>query len=191
MSAEVALLELVPKVLAGLDFEYDIFSFQGKPALLRHLPNRLKIYKHRPGDDWRVFVLADRDSDDCKELKKELERIAASVGLETRTASPDRFTVVNRIVIEELEAWYFGDVDAIVAAYPRVSRHLASQRRFRDPDAVPGGTWEQLERLLVDYHPGGLEKIRAAQEISVHMDPRRNRSRSFQVFRDALLDVFK
>ena len=39
------------------------------------------------------------------------------------------------------------------------------------------------------YHPGGLEKIRAAREISNHMDPDRNRSRSFQVFRDALRNI--
>ena len=39
------------------------------------------------------------------------------------------------------------------------------------------------------YHPGGLEKIRAAREISNHMDPDRNRSRSFQVFRDALRSI--
>ena len=39
------------------------------------------------------------------------------------------------------------------------------------------------------YHPGGLEKIRAAQEISEHMDPDRNRSHSFQLFRDVLRSI--
>jgi len=31
--------------------------------------------------------------------------------------------------------------------------------------------------------------IKAAREISVHMDPARNRSRSFQVFREGLLKL--
>jgi hypothetical protein len=39
------------------------------------------------------------------------------------------------------------------------------------------------------HHQGGLAKIRAAREISVCMEPDRNRSRSFQVFRQGLLDL--
>jgi hypothetical protein len=36
------------------------------------------------------------------------------------------------------------------------------------------------------YYPGGLPKIEVARNISEHMDPDRNTSRSFQVFREAL-----
>ena len=51
-------------------------------------------------------------------------------------------------LIEELEAWFFGDIAAIHAVYPRVSIHLGSRANFRDPDAIPGGTWEALERVF-------------------------------------------
>ncbi len=56
---------------------------------------------------------------------------------------------------------------------------------------MAGGTWESLERVLqkAGYHAGGLSKLKAAREISIHMDPVRNRSRSFQVFRDGLLKL--
>jgi hypothetical protein len=94
------------------------------------------------------------------------------------------------MAIEELEAWYFGDGEVLVAAYPRIDPHLAQQATFRDPDAITGGTWERLETLLKYYHPGGLEKVRAAEEISNHMLPERNQSKSFQVFRSALLNLF-
>jgi hypothetical protein len=113
------------------------------------------------------------------------------VGFVTRSAagSGSSFAVVNRIAIEELEAWFFGDIEAIHAAYSRFSMHTGQQARYRDPDAIKGGTREALERLLKDDHPGGLEKVRAAWEISQLMKPERNRSKSFQVFRDTLLDM--
>jgi hypothetical protein len=77
-SAEAALITLVPRILESYNFEYDIFPFQGKNALLRHLPNRLKAYNHRT-NDWRVIVLIDRDDDDCLQLKRRLEHIAHEV----------------------------------------------------------------------------------------------------------------
>ncbi len=188
-SAEALLIELVPRILTEYEFEFDIFTFQGKPALLRHLPNRLKAYQHR-ADDWRVIVLVDRDNDDCKQLKLQLEDYAHEAGLTTRTTSPQHFQVINRIAIEELEAWFFGDIEALATAYPRVDRHLGKQADYRDPDAIKNGTWERLEKVLAYYYPRGLEKIRAAEEISKHMQPDRNRSKSFQVFRDALIALF-
>jgi hypothetical protein len=189
-SAEAALIHLVPRILQGYNFEYDIYLFQGKLALLRRLPYRLKVYQHREDHDWRVIVLVDRDLDDCLQLKGDLEQIAHTAGLTTRAQASEYFQVINRIAIEELEAWFFGDVQAIVKAYPKVDPNLGQQAAYRDPDAIKGGTWEQLGRVLQHYHPGGLEKIRAAVEISQHMDPMQNRSRSFQVFRDALLDLW-
>jgi hypothetical protein len=189
-SAEAALVYLVPAILPAQQFDFEIYPFAGKPALLRHLPNRLRAYRHFTTHDWRIVVLRDRDDDDCLELKKQLEAIAQDVGLPTRSQHRNDFKVINRIAIEELEARFFGDVEALTAAYPRVDSHLAAQARFRDPDAIRGGTWEQLERVLAHYHPGGLEKKRAAEEIAQHMIPERNRSASFQVFRRALVELF-
>lgn len=87
---------------------------------------------------------------------------------------------MNRIAIEELEAWFFGDIQALRAAYPRLSANLGQRERYRDPDAIPGGTWECLERELrqVGYHKGGLQKIALARDVARHMQPERNRSQS-------------
>jgi hypothetical protein len=190
LSAEAALVELIPRILDScdppFDYDYDIFSFQGKKDLLHKLPNRLKAYRHRV-DDWRVIVLIDRDSQDCHEIKQRLEDISRDAGCVTRTANSRQFQIINRIIIEELEAWFFGDIAAMVAAYSGVDPHLAEQEAYRNPDAIKGGTWEQLEMVLKKHHPGGLEKVRAAEEISRHMNPMQNTSPSFQVFRDALL----
>ncbi len=192
-SAEAALINLVPLILRDTDFEFEIYPFQGKQALLRKLPHRLKAYHHFTDSDWRVVVLVDRDDDDCHQLKASLERIAREAGLHTRTStgSASNFQVLNRMAIEELEAWFFGDIPALRKAYPQVPSTLDKKAAYRNPDAITGGTWEQLERVLKTYHPGGLEKVRAAEEISEHMDPDRNRSKSFQVFRDALRAILE
>ena len=102
-----------------------------------------------------------------------------------------QFTVINRIVIEELEAWYFGDWQAVKNAYPRVSPTIPRQQRYRNPDAIQGGTWERFQRVLqrAGYYKNGLRKIEAAQSIGPLIDLENSRSHSFQCFRDALKDL--
>ena len=108
----------------------------------------------------------------------------------TRTmASGQSWQLVNRIVIEELEAWYFGDWEAVRAVYPGVNPNVARRSRYRDPDAIRGGTWEALERLLKSEFPEGLRKSELARNVSKHIDPRRSRSHSFKVFCDAVRDA--
>ncbi len=187
-SMEAALRSLLPKLLGEISFE--VYPHQCKDDLLLVLPQRLQGYASWLPSTWRIVVLLDRDDDVCKELKSRLEKIATKAGLASRT-KPRRgaYAIVNRLAIEELEAWYFGDWQAVKAAYPRVPATIPARRGFRDPDAIAGGTWEAFERVLqkAGYFKGGLRKIEAARTIAGHWDPARNNSRSFQVFRDALM----
>lgn len=184
-SAEAVLKALVPKILESLGAQstsFNIRVFQGKPDLLKKLPKRLRAYrKYTPPP--RIVVLLDADEEDCKALKARMDQIASEAGMTTPATSPQGFQVLNRLAVEELEAWFFGDAAALRAAYPRVSPTLEKQKRYRDPDAIKH-TWEALEGVLqqADYHRGGLEKIRAAREIAQHMAPQNNRSPSFQAF---------
>jgi hypothetical protein len=189
-SMEMALRELIPKLIGPVDCAFQ--RFQGKRALIRQMPERLRTLRRMLRPDWLVLVVVDRDRDDCKQLKMRLEQEATSAGLATRgNGIRGHLAVVNRIVIEELEAWYFGDWSAVTAAYPRLPAGIPNRVPYRDPDAIAGGTWEAFERVLQQsgYFPGGLRKIEAAQTIAPHMDPTRNTSRSFQVFRHALLQA--
>lgn len=191
-SSEAALDSLVPKLL-GPELSFEVYPHQGKHDLLRNLPMRLRGYRHWIPEDWGIVVLVDSDGGDCSEQKLVLEQIAQAAGFLTRTAAGDggRFQVLNRLAIEELEAWFFGDVQAICRAYPGVPSSLGERARYRDTDSIQGGTWEALERELqrAGYHRGGLSKIKAAREITAHMEPDRNRSRSFQTFRRGLLEM--
>jgi hypothetical protein len=188
-SAEAALRNLLPKMTAPRT-TFQIIVHNGKPDLMRKLPGRLRGYRHWLPSDYRIVVLVDRDNEDCRQLKGRLEDVARAAGFGTKTCPGPSlgFEVVNRIAIEELEAWFFGDVPAIRGAYPRVPQTLAAKRRYIDPDGIKGGTWQALERVLqrAGYHRGGLGKIETARAIAARMDPAAIRSRSFQVFRDAV-----
>lgn len=181
-SMEAFLRELLPRLLPqGRSFE--IHAFQGKADLLRKLEDRLRGYSHWLPSDWRVVVVVDRDEDDCRALKSRLDSVANTCGLRTDRSRLD-WQIVNRIAIEELEAWYFGDWEAVRASYPRVSSSIPERRGFRDPDAIAGGTWESFERVLTrhGYYKAGLAKVEAARNIGRSIDPLRSRSKSFAMF---------
>jgi len=116
---------------------------------------------------------------------------AARLLTKSTARTTSRVRIVNRIAVEELEAWFLGDPDAVRIAYPRVSGTFERRAAYRHPDAVSGGTWEALERLLqrAGYFPGGLAKIATASAIAEHMAPDRNRSPSFAMFRRALTEL--
>jgi hypothetical protein len=137
-------------------------------------------------------VVVDRDDDACGDLKTRLEAMAVGAGLRTRSsAGTDRWQVANRIAIEELEAWYFGDWDAVRSAFPRVSASIPNNAHYRDSDAILGGTWEAFERILQKhgYFKTGLRKIEAGRAIGSLLDPKRNRSRSFKTFQEVLAEA--
>jgi len=48
-----------------------------------------------------------------------------------------------------------------------------------------------LERVLqkAGYHLGGVEKYKVSSDISQYMNPKSNRSKSFKVFYQGLLEI--
>lgn len=129
------------------------------------------------------MILVDRDDEDCYKLKQKLCDASHIVTQKKGTI------VLHRIAIEELEAWFLGDIAAIRVSYPRIPVSLAQKAKFRDPDAIKGGTWETLDKLLKDYGYQGLFKTHFAQQVAPNMDVENNRSKSFQVFRDGLRKI--
>lgn len=74
-----------------------------------------------------------------------------------------------------------GDVDALKAAFSSLSS-AKFPGNFSNPDN--GGTWERLHRFLKrnGIYRKSYPKIEAARKIAKHMEPGRNRSRSFHNF---------
>ena len=188
---EVFLQTLLPRILPD-GSTFTIHPFRGKRDLLKKLQDRLHAYANWMPRNFRIVVVIDRDNDNCRELKQRLENTASQANLLTRSRASGRpWQVVNRIAIEELEAWYFGDWEAVRNAYPRVSPNVPNQARYHDPDAIQGGTWETFERIMKKsgYFKEGLGKIEAARTISKYIDPVRNHSHSFSKFHNAIVEA--
>lgn len=197
-SAKVALDAFLEHVLPA-PHSFEVFNMNSKEKLLTQLPKRLLGYASRikNGEDMRVVVLVDRDDDDCRELKEQLESIASNVSLLSKTqaersvSEPANFQILNRIVCEELESWFFGDPTAVKKAYDRLHDNHFRHKDLKNPDNIAGGTAQALLRTFnkagyfeeyanPKHKLGNRWKADAAIAIGPHLLPERNNSPSFQ-----------
>lgn len=202
-SGEKMLSQLLPKILGhqGAKHTWRLKAYKGigripaglsaktdpaKRMLLDQLPRLLQGYGKTPGID-AVVVILDTDSRECSAFLTELKSVAAKCKPAPRT--------LFRLAIEEMEAWYLGDSQSVLSAYPRAKRDVLN-RYVQDSVC---GTWE----LLADaVYPGGSAAIKKAgwprpgeikhewaEKIAPFMDTDKNISPSFVKFRDGLLTL--
>ena len=164
LSTKYLLDELLPKILQ-MCFSRQSDPHNGKQALERSIPRKLRGW-NEPGDVCFVIV-QDQDSQDCKKLKKDLLALCEGTGKR----------VLVRIACQEMESWYFGDMQALALAYnnPKLAK-ISAQKKYRIPDAIPSPK-EELYRLIPEHH-----QISGAKRVAPHMDIERNTSESFRQF---------
>lgn len=196
-SAEVALRIIIPRMIPHAEehVNYELRVFSGKDDLLRKLPSRLRGYSSWARNfDVRILTLVDRDDDNCVSLKERINRIAVDAGLKLHQSGSAGFggCFKARIACEEIEAWFLGDPAAIRTAYPKVAKSFEHRAGFRDVDAIRGGTWERLEKLLQDagYFSNGLRKLELARTLAPLLSLENNSSASFNHFCNALKEMF-
>lgn len=167
---DATLRNLLPKLFPELR-EYEhwlIIHHQGKSDLERSYPRKMKEWRE-PGV--RFIILRDNDGSDCLALKQRL------VGL--IPANSPQYLV--RIVCQELESWFLGDLKAVAAAYPAAARHQQFKSLSKnDPDKLTNAS--ELMRHLTDTQA----KVSRADKITRHMQPASNRSTSFHAFVNGL-----
>lgn len=199
-SGEKLLEAVLPKLLGepGSPHSWRVHAYKGigripknlkagadpaKRILLDQLPRLLRGYGKTPGIDALVVVL-DADKRHCVDFLAELKTLAGGCNPAPNT--------LFRLAIEEVEAWYLGDREALNTAYPRAKADVLN--RYVQDSACD--TWE----LLADaVHPGGSAAIKKAgwplpgqvkhewaEKIGPLLDPERNVSPSFGKFRDGL-----
>lgn len=161
-------------------------------TLLHNLPSKLRAYGEEGRDDVVVVVLVDLDDrPDCASFKADL------LGL--LSYCPKQPKALFRIAVEELEAWFFGDQQALKRAYPN-ARQQVLDAYVQDDQC---GTWEKLAEAI---YPGGLAALTQygkrsarileqkkiwAKEICPLLNVEMNQSPSFKAFRDGVRRVTK
>ena len=154
-----------------------------KRILLDQLPRLLQGYGKTPGID-AVVVVLDSDRRNCVDFLNELKGLVSG-------CNPAPSTMF-RLAIEEVEAWYLGDQQALQAAYPRAKAEVLG--RYVQDNVCD--TWELLADAI---HHGGSAAIKRAgwplpgqikcewaEKIGPLLEPDRNVSPSFGKLRDGL-----
>ena len=140
-------------------------AHDGKSDLDSSIPRKLKAWQ-TPGDCF--VIVRDNDGADCMAIKARLIQLCA------QSKYPD--TLV-RLVCQELESWYLGDLAALAAALQETKVDTpANRKKFIDPD-----TWQKPSEQVKHLAPG-FQKISGARAMAAHLNPASNRSRSLQVF---------
>lgn len=165
-SMKTLLVGLLPHVFPGWveHVHFVCIPHEGKSDLDKSIPTKLKAWRV-PGD--RFVIVRDNDNADCVNLKARLRKLCEASG------RPD--TLV-RLVCQELESWYIGDIRALALAFDPQLDTPALRKRFAEPD-----TWQkpskELERLVPEFQKG-----LGARLMGQHLRENGNLSRSFNVF---------
>jgi len=155
------------------------------PRLLRGYGNTFQAY----GESYpaAVIVICDLDNKNLDEFKKELNEILNNCYPKPET----RFC----FSIEEGEAWFLGDIEAIKRAYPDAKDSVLSSYIN---DSICG-TWEVLAEAIYpggyaalsqkQWYEIGAEKSKWSEKITPYMDINVNRSPSFKYLKTKLKEL--
>ena len=161
-------------------------SDASKRMLLSQLPRLLQGFGRVPACK-AVVVICDLDDNDKNHFLAELDNVLNSCNPRPNT--------VFCLAIEEFEAWYLGDLNAVRKAYPRVKDNVL---RGYINDSICG-TWEMLADAVYSggskaliakgWQAIGEQKSIWAETISPHMDIEDNVSPSFNEMREKLRKI--
>lgn len=172
-SAREALKGILPRIIPTEDIDCKFVVFQGKQDLQKQLKRKLRSWM-KPNS--RFVVLRDQDSHDCHIVKKNLKTICKEA---------QRPETLIRIACHELESWFLGDLKAVEEAFG--VRGLADKQdksKYRKPDRLNNAAQELSRITQMKY-----QKVAGSRAIGQLMDIENNKSRSFKVFRDGVLNL--
>jgi hypothetical protein len=143
-------------------------------GLLDQLPAKLRGFAEAldPDQD-SVLIVVDRDADDCQQLATEIRNLVTSMAPGLR--------VEVRVSIEELEAYYLGDLKGVKTAFPGAD---LTRARSVDPDSVTDA-WEFFGEIVGDDGGHKAEWARAMGR-AVTTAESQSRSASFRALCRAL-----
>ncbi len=171
LSMRVLLDAWLPRLFPGwIDGQHFLcIPHEGKSDLDRSVPRKLTAWRV-PGD--RFVILRDTDGADCIDLKARYRDICQ------RSGRPD---TLIRLVCQELESWYLGDLRALANAFGGKGIDTpAHRKRYIHPD-----DW-QKPSVQVKHLVPTFQKVAGARAMATHLDPETNQSHSLRIFVDGL-----
>lgn len=162
MSMKCFLDGILPKVLPE-EISYITIPHEGKSDLQKSIPIKLRAWTE---SGVKFVIVQDQDTNDCRELKQKLIELCKF----------DSHEKLIRIACRELEAWYFGDLQAVSVAYGKNLTKLANKSAYRIPDNIMNPK-KELRKYLPNH-----QQISGAKKIAEHIDVDRNTSHSFKCF---------
>lgn len=153
---------LLPRILPE-EIQFVTIPHEGKSDLQKSLTAKLRGWNE---PNVRFIVVQDQDSNDCRKLKEKLLELCKNSEKE----------VLIRIACHELEAWYFGDMNALSIAYGVDLATAKRKSKYRVPDAIINPKAE-LKRFLPEH-----QQIAGARKIAPIISIDNNSSVSFQMF---------
>ncbi|WP_374555412.1 DUF4276 family protein [Aquitalea pelogenes] len=167
---EVLIPRFFPKMKSGEHFL--CVKHEGKSDLDTSIPQKLKAW-NVPND--RFIILRDTDGANCIDLKKRYIKICKDCRRED---------TLIRLVCQELESWYIGDLAALSAAFtdPKLNSPV-NRKRFINPDEWVKPSSE-LTRLIKSF-----QKVSGARLMAETLNMQGNRSTSFNFFISGLTRV--
>jgi hypothetical protein len=166
-SMKALLNGLLPRLLPGLRAEQHFLCVphEGKSDLDRSIPRKLTAWREPAA---RFVIVRDNDNANCTEIKNHIRNQCNQAG---------RSDVLIRLVCQELESWYLGDLSALARAYPRAKIDTpALRKRYQSPDG-----WQKPSAELKRHLPE-FQKILCARLIAQQLNLEQSHSHSFRVF---------
>ena len=163
-SMKVLLETMLPSILPD-EWTFQVVPFSGRNDLEGNIVRKLRGWNE---PDVRFVIVEDQDNADCKARKQNIERLVAEAGK----------PALVRIVCHELEAWFFGNFEAVAEAYgkPEVAMKHSRKRKYRNPDGIID-VKEEFRKLFPEH-----QQLSGAQLLAPCLNFDTNSSRSFQAF---------
>ena len=179
--SEKTMLEiLMPKVLDNNTIETKYIVFEGKYDLIEQLPTKLKGWYTPAPFTTKFIILLDQDKDECIELKKQISDICQKNNQSKNS--------LIRIACQELESWYFGDLNAVENGLEinNFTKKNSNKSQYRIPDNIEKPS-KQLERITNNKY----QKIEGSRAIAEHLSIKNNTSTSYQIFISGIQKIVK
>jgi hypothetical protein len=165
-SMKAFLDRLLPRLFSGWieGQHFKCMPHEGKSDLDRSISNKLRAWRE---PNTHFVIVRDNDNADCIEIKEKLRSMCCQAG---------RPGTLIRLVCQELESWYLGDLDALGKAYSTDVNTSKNKKRFANPDMWQKPSCE-VKRLISTF-----QKYSGARKLAEHLNIRDNRSPSFRIF---------